>query len=456
MDTPASLHAEQSLIGAVLLDSKAFGTVKHIAAEDFDLDAHRRIWRAMKRLHADGTTIDIITLDDALAVSAEIELVGGLAYLASIANSTPSSAAIKSYADIVKSHAGRRSVARKAEAVLSAAAAGNDIDAAIRELTASREQMLAGIGLSMPAHMPLGEILRSPKPEFDFVLPSLPTGMVGALAGHGSVGKGYCALSIAIDVALGEGRMTMMPIQKFGKVAFVSIEDDFVALNGRQKSILDTMPGEEGEELVREIEDRLRVVSVYGRPEFRLITRQDGKPVRNEAAIGAFKRAYQGYRLIFVDTLRKFFAGMDENKSDEASEALSILEEIARDTGAAIIYVHHLTKPANTASPDAVPTIFDIRGSGALVADARWAAIYAKPNAAYMQKCGLSCLDYMPEDMRVLNVEKHNHGGGYQGWFARKAGGVFAGFDPAKRIEAAMQIAAPAIQRAGGKKDVFV
>jgi hypothetical protein len=86
-------------------------------------------------------------------------------------------------------------------------------------------------------------------------------------------------------------------------------------------------------------------------------------------------------------------------------------------------------KPADTKT-ETVPTIFDIRGSGALVADARWAAIYAKPTAAFAMKENVSIFESEMADWRVLDIAKHNHGAGGKHWFKRVNGGVFFGADP--------------------------
>jgi replicative DNA helicase len=119
---PFNINAEQSVLGAMLIDREAFTRVREILSDsDLFADAHRRIFRAIARLARSGIAIDITTVDDALIAANEADLVGGLAYLAEIANATPSSANVESYAVIVKQRSQARDVIAHATAIVEAA-----------------------------------------------------------------------------------------------------------------------------------------------------------------------------------------------------------------------------------------------------------------------------------------------------------------------------------------------
>ena len=111
---PHSLEAEQSLIGGILLDNQAWERVADLANEaDFYRDDHRRIYRHITKLVDQGRPADVVTVYESLEKSGEAEQAGGLAYLAEIANNTPSAANIRRYAEIVR----ERAILRKLVAV---------------------------------------------------------------------------------------------------------------------------------------------------------------------------------------------------------------------------------------------------------------------------------------------------------------------------------------------------
>ena len=64
---PHSVEAEQSLLGALLLDNLAFDRVADIVgAEDFYRDDHRRIWRHVARLIEAGKPADVVTVSESI------------------------------------------------------------------------------------------------------------------------------------------------------------------------------------------------------------------------------------------------------------------------------------------------------------------------------------------------------------------------------------------------------
>lgn len=103
---PHSLEAEQSVLGAMLLDSEAAPTVTGILQPNhFYRENHRQIYEAMLRLYAKSEPIDLITLSDALSQRGILEQIGGVQYLTLLANLVPSSAVVGYYAQIVQSKA---------------------------------------------------------------------------------------------------------------------------------------------------------------------------------------------------------------------------------------------------------------------------------------------------------------------------------------------------------------
>ena len=103
---PHSIPAEQGLIGGLLLDNQFFDRVIDVVkVQHFYDQAHRLIYQAMFDLYAQNKAVDLITVADSLAAKGTLEQAGGFAYLAEVANSAISTAAISSYAKIIRSKA---------------------------------------------------------------------------------------------------------------------------------------------------------------------------------------------------------------------------------------------------------------------------------------------------------------------------------------------------------------
>ncbi len=99
---PHNLEAEQAVLGSVLLDSESLFTVSEILhPEDFYERAHRFIYEAVLLLSEAGSAIDLVTVTEELRRQDKLDLVGGPAYIGSIAGAVPSSANAAYYANIV-------------------------------------------------------------------------------------------------------------------------------------------------------------------------------------------------------------------------------------------------------------------------------------------------------------------------------------------------------------------
>jgi replicative DNA helicase len=102
-ERPASVHAEMTILGAMLVEPVAIiDATMLLKTDDFALDSHRKIYDAMLRLGEAGHAIDIVTVTDALSKKKELDSVGGLPYLASLSEGLPRKLSIESYVRIVR------------------------------------------------------------------------------------------------------------------------------------------------------------------------------------------------------------------------------------------------------------------------------------------------------------------------------------------------------------------
>ncbi len=108
IDLPHSVEAEQALLGGILLDNAAIHQVGALREQDLYRESHRRIYRTMRALLEQDRPCDVVTVAEALDAAGELERVGGLPYVATLAENTPSVANISTYADIVRERARMR------------------------------------------------------------------------------------------------------------------------------------------------------------------------------------------------------------------------------------------------------------------------------------------------------------------------------------------------------------
>jgi replicative DNA helicase len=102
-ERPTSVHAEMTILGAMLVEPVAIiDATMLLKTDDFALDSHRRIYAAMLHLVEVGHGVDIVTVTDYLSKKKELDSVGGLPYLASLSEGLPRKLSIESYVRIVR------------------------------------------------------------------------------------------------------------------------------------------------------------------------------------------------------------------------------------------------------------------------------------------------------------------------------------------------------------------
>ena len=117
---PQNIEAEQSILGAILIDNDALPrALEIIDIDDFYKQSHRKIFNAMVELFEKSEPIDLITITDCLKRREEIDAVGGVFYLSSLVNMIPTAANIKYHSKIVRERALLRGLLRSANEIAS-------------------------------------------------------------------------------------------------------------------------------------------------------------------------------------------------------------------------------------------------------------------------------------------------------------------------------------------------
>lgn len=123
MNVPADHRAERAILGAILIDQEAYyEAAAELAADDFHLDSHRRIFRLFESMASEQ--LDIVTVSSALSATGQTDAIGGLAYLSSLTEGLPRRLGIRPYCRQVREKSKLRQILSLGERYASLAADG--------------------------------------------------------------------------------------------------------------------------------------------------------------------------------------------------------------------------------------------------------------------------------------------------------------------------------------------
>lgn len=376
---PHSILAEQSVIGALLLDgANALDRIEGILEEtDFYRQEHRQIFAAIRKLAENGgKTIDAITVAEALEGSGSLQLVGGLPYLGNIAQNTPSTANIASYAKSVKQRAQQRQLIALANKISADCMTPNpDVSEIINQADAAMVQLLnagsdepvqlydamadaiADIDARSTGNRPSG--LQTGMAVFDELTGGLEPGQLVIVAARPSVGKTAFGLGLADHI-----------VQRDQSVAFFSLEMTRRELTQRLLALRSgvSVTAQRSGQLEERIWDR--IIACQGKTvgqRLFLIDRPSIGVAYIRAAARKIKRQ-KGLELIVVDYLG-LMRGEGQNRTQEIGSISRGLKALAKELGIPIIALAQLNRGVEGRA-DKRPMLSDLRDSGEVEQDA--------------------------------------------------------------------------------------
>lgn len=378
---PYSPEAEQSVLGAILLDSQCMDRIAEIIPkpEYFHLANHRLIYSAMLEMFTLGHPIDYITVLEKLKKENAFDEVTGKTYLLQLAQIVPSISNVESYAHIVRDKYDVRSLITAARDIIEDAAEGG-IDASM--LLDSAEQRIFDIrrGKNMQGLQRINEIIIQTFDRLDMLnsednslykgistgitdLDNTITGLNRSdlilLAARPGMGKTSFALNIARNVAVKEKR----------KVAFFSLEMTKEQLVSRMLSTEAKVGGTKlrtgklsDEEWIRMIEggDILSKTQMYF----------DDTPGITVPEMKAKLRRLKDVDLVIIDYLQLMSgARKTDNRVQEISEITRNLKIMAKEINVPVITLSQLSR-ASEQRTEHRPMLSDLRDSGSIEQDA--------------------------------------------------------------------------------------
>jgi RecA-family ATPase len=261
-------------------------------------------------------------------------------------------------------------------------------------------------------------------PELDFVLPGFLSGTVGALVSPGGVGKSFIALEAAMSVAcsVSGGDLVGLNPMHTGRVVYFAGEDPQPALVRRVYAI-----GQHLHQSAREaIAENLTLEPIMGQ---RL-------NVMDDTHLKRVIEYCNGKRLIIFDTLSRIHQ-LDENSNGDMAHLVSVLEHISATTGAATLFLHHVSK--GSARDGQTDQQQAARGASALVDNARWCGYVTKmteqESERMSERSNRSPIGHERRGIFIrFGVSKQNYDATpLDRWYQRHTGGVLL---PVELLEA--------------------
>jgi RecA-family ATPase len=211
----------------------------------------------------------------------------------------------------------------------------------------------------------------TPPQRMDYVFGNLVAGTVGALVAPGGTGKSFWALETAMAIAcdVEGGDLINAAPAKTGSVVYLALEDSEQVLAHRIYAIGQNIRARclkptDASKALEAIARNLKIEPMMGK-RLDLMTDQGMQIVSNVSV---------SPRLIILDTVSRAHQ-LDENSNRDMSLLVSRLEELAVTTGAAVLFIHHVSKASRR---DGTLDQYSSRGASALIDNARWCGYLAQ------------------------------------------------------------------------------
>jgi replicative DNA helicase len=385
---PHSAEAEQSVLGGLLLDNSAWDKIAdRLVADDFYRHDHRLIFQHISRLIDLSRPADAVTVFESLQSGGKAAEAGGLPFLNSLAQNTPSAANIRRYAEIVRERAVLRRLIGVGEEVVAAALnpqgreAKQILDEAEGKVFQIAEQgardrggfrKLEGLLTSVVERITelserggASDVTGVPSgfTDLDSKTAGFQEGDLVIIAGRPSMGKTALALNMGQHVAIDMG----MPVAVFSmEMGAEQLAMRLLGSVGRidaHRLRTGRLTEDDWPRLSEAIE-RMHAAPLH----------IDETPGLNALELRArtrrLAREYGKLGLVIVDYLQLMSASTTgENRATEISEISRALKGLAKEIKVPVIALSQLNRTVEQRT-DKRPVMSDLRESGAIEQDA--------------------------------------------------------------------------------------
>ncbi|MDO4571724.1 MAG: replicative DNA helicase [Clostridia bacterium] len=411
---PNAPDAERSVLGSMLIDVNALEiALEQLRAEDFYLPAHEAAFAAMRDLRNAGSSVDLVTLTNALDKHGQLERAGGAAYLSELMSFVPTAANAQHYIEIVEEKSTQRQLIRAGSEIIRDGMNEekpledtlNDAERRIYDISMRKtEDSLVPIEQIVPgAFNQIGELMNrkgkitgvpSGFTELDRLTNGFQRSDLVIIAGRPAMGKTSFAINIAQYAALHDART----------VVVFSLEMSAEQLVMRMlctEASVESQRIKEGQVGNEELNRLMEVMEPMSRARF-FIDDTGGVTVPMIRSKCRRLKARSGLDLVVIDYMQ-LMQGSTGRKSDnrmqEISDMTRQLKLLARELDVPILLLSQLNRGPEQRQ-DHTPMLADLRESGSIEQDADMVILLYRP-AVY---------DETLDNTSEIIVAKHRHG----------------------------------------------
>ncbi len=379
---PHSIEAEQSVLGAMILDKEAINTaIEIIRPDDFYKEANKEIFEAILVLFNKNEPVDLITLSEELKRRGTLENTGGVTYLANLSSGVATTANVKYYCKIVEEKSILRRLIRSCDDVIAKSYENSDEVNAIIE---KAEKSIFDItqGRHREGFAPLKEVLLSSFSQIEEraanqgSLTGLTTGFIDLdnklsglqksdlilLAARPSMGKTAISVNIVTNAALKANANVAIFSLEMSKEQLVQRMISSTAHVDLQKIISGRLSEEEWIQVINAM-GPLSQANIF-------IDDTAGISLMEMKAKCRRLKIEKGLDLVMIDYLQLMqLEGHQESRQQEISAISRGLKALAKEMECPVIALSQLSRAPELRS-DHRPILSDLRESGAIEQDA--------------------------------------------------------------------------------------
>lgn len=380
---PHSIEAEQSVIGAMVLDNESIALVENIiTGEDFYHRQYGIIFDTMVELYEEGRPVDLLTLQSRLQEKEVPPEVSSMNYIGELIASVPRSANAKWYAEIVYEKSVLRRLIRANEEIANTCYAGKE---SLEDILADTEKTMFDIlnRRQNSDYVPIQEVAlnalekihkasRNKNPvtgiatgftDLDYRTAGMQPSDLILIAARPSMGKTAFVLNVAQHVAFKQNLCTAIFSLEMSKEQLVNRLFAMESRVDAQALRTGSLNDDEWDRLVEG-------VNTVGRSKLII----DDTPGISIGEMRTKCRKYKlehGLKLVIIDYLQLMSGSgkSSDNRQQEISEISRSLKAMARELEAPVIALSQLSRAVESRA-DHRPMLSDLRESGAIEQDA--------------------------------------------------------------------------------------
>lgn len=407
---PHSVEGEQGVLGCILLapaDCLNECGERGVCSQWFYDLRHRSLWECFVQLEADGIPIDVITLTQRLRDVKRLESVGGISYVCSLPDATPSAVNLNYYIDILKDADKRRRLVclaqqlvedaydpskatavtvERAEAILNDDQIVSTQSHNASELASLLEADLDGRVQRQGAYTGIVTGFHL----LDYITDGLQAGEQCIVASRPSVGKTALGVSIAARVCVQDSIPTLFVSLEMGERALMRrLAASYLGIHLRS-----LRKGNLNHDDMKALGHFFKFLRT--RPLFMV----DGVSGLGSMELSASIRRHvrrHGIKLVIVDYLQKITpAHRHEKRTYEVAQVSGQLKAVAEKTKVALLTLAQLNRESDRDKPRR-PKLTDLADSGQIERDADVVALLHRDRS-------------QPEGLAELIVAKNRDG----------------------------------------------